>query len=264
MAIGVAFVEAFQHNREWLLVMPVVLAIMYQAYLYRSRSTDERRIWRDFAEIAQSLNQLDERGVVIAAVTGVQRLFVAAAVEVWVDRLASAPGGYRGTQLPNGDVETIELAGRPVDHPVPPSAVQALSINGTDVGELRIWMPAGSRMELRELMALSVVSEAIAAALLDASAHRALRVLAARSVHDAHHDVLTGLLNRASLVRTGDEVIAAVASAGAHRAVPVRHQPVQGRQRHARPSRGRRPAPPDIRAARRVRRADRSGRPPHR
>jgi diguanylate cyclase len=210
MALGLTFVAMFQHNRDWLLVMPVVLAIMQQAYLYRSRSTDERRIWRDFAEIAQSLNQLDERQVVKAAAAGVQRLFVAAAVEVWVERLVNAPGGFRSTPSAGGDVVTVELAGRPVDYPVAPSAVRALSINGARIGELRVWMPPGSHLELREHMAMSVVGEAIAAALHDASAHRTVRVLAARSLHDAHHDVLTGLPNRATLVRTGDAVVAAL------------------------------------------------------
>ncbi len=208
MAIGVVFIAAFQRNRDWLLVIPAVFAIMHQTYLYRSRASEERRIWRDFAEIAQSLNRLDERDVAMAATTGVYRLFGAAVVEVWVDRMSAAPGGYRTARSANGEIETIELAGSPIDHPGRPSAVRALAINNIDIGELRVWMPPGSRLRLREHTAMSVVGDAVAAALHDASAHRALRVLAARSVHDAHHDVLTGLLNRETLIRSGDEALA--------------------------------------------------------
>jgi diguanylate cyclase len=211
VALGIGFIVVFQHHRESLLAMPVVLALMHQAYLYRSRAVDERRIWREFADVTRSLNQLDDRGVVIAAVAGVQRMFAASVVEVWVDRLAGSPGGYRSTLMPSGGVDTIELDGRPVDHPVPPGASHPLTIGGSRVGEIRVWPWPGTTLARQERMALAAVAETVAGALHDASAHRAVRVLSARRFHDAHHDVVTGLPNRSTLVLGGDDALAGMA-----------------------------------------------------
>jgi diguanylate cyclase (GGDEF)-like protein len=202
ITIGLTSVFLFRTDPRWLLVMPAVLILTYQAYVFRSRAGDERRLWRDFTEIARSLNQLDERSVAIAAVTGLQRLFMAAAAEVWVDRLGGTARGYRGVST-IGDLEVVELTGRPTEMAPQPHAVRALAIGGTRVGEVRVWMPAGSNLEARDHMAMSAVCEAIAAALHDAAAHRALRALSARSFHDAHHDVLTGIPNRGTLVSEG-------------------------------------------------------------
>ena len=209
LMIGVAFVAVFERDRRWLLISPAILVLMYQTYLFRSRAADERRLWREFAEITRSLHKLDERGVAVAAVTGIQRLFLAAAVEVWVDRLGGSARGYRGRPLLGG-VEIVELIGRPIDHPALPDAVRALAIGGVRVGEVRVWMTPGSTLELRDHMAMSAVCEATAAALHDASAHRALRALAARSFRDARHDILTGIPNRATLVHEGTDALAAL------------------------------------------------------
>jgi diguanylate cyclase (GGDEF)-like protein len=211
VTIGITFIAVFSTDRRWLLIMPAVLVLTYQAYVFRTRASDERRIWREFAEITRSINQLDERGVAIAAVTGIQRLFVAAAVEVWVDREDGSTRGYRGATTVSG-VEIVDTAGRPVEHPAAPGAVRALAIGGIRVGEVRLWMSPGTSLELRDHMAMSAVCEAVAAALHDASAHRALLVLTARSVYAAHHDVLTGIPNRATLVSTGADRLAAVRS----------------------------------------------------
>ena len=34
--------------------VPAVLVLTYQAYVFRSRAGDERRLWREFTEIARS------------------------------------------------------------------------------------------------------------------------------------------------------------------------------------------------------------------
>lgn len=206
ITIGLAVVGLFGTARAWLLLMPPILVLTHQTYVYRSRASDERRIWREFAEIARSLNQLDERGVAIAAVEGTLRLFNAAAVEVWVDRPAGPARGYRGTSEPKG-FELVDLVGTPSLTSTSPNTSRSLAIGGARVGEVRLWMPPGSALEARDQMVLSAVCEALAAALHDASAHRALRTLAARSFHDAHHDVLTGIANRATLMREGTEIL---------------------------------------------------------
>jgi diguanylate cyclase (GGDEF)-like protein len=206
VTVGVAFIAIFAADKRWLLIMPAVLVLTYQAYVFRARASDERRTWREFAEITRSLNQLDERAVAVAAVTGIQTLFVAAAVELWVDRLGGSARGYRASAIGNR-VDVVELAGRPVDHPVPPSAARALAIGGARVGEVRLWVAPGCTLDPRDHMAMSAVCEAVAAALHDAAAHRALRVLAARTSHEAQHDVLTGIPNQGTLVRVGAEAL---------------------------------------------------------
>jgi hypothetical protein len=157
--------------------------------------------------VTRSLNQLDADDVAIAAAGGLLKLFGAAAVEVWVDRPAGPPRGFRGASS-GGTYDVVEIAGGPVEHPVAASVVRTLSIGGARVGEVRLWMPPGFGLDPRDQMAATAICEAIAAALHDASAHRALRVLAARSFHDARHDVLTGVANRNALICDGDELLA--------------------------------------------------------
>lgn len=210
VTIGLIIAVLIAVNKLWLLFLPPLLVSMHQLYVYRSREADERRIWRQFADISRSLHQPDERGVAIAGVEGALGLFDAAAVEVRVDRLSATTRGFRGI-LTSAGIDVVQLgangSGATGDPMVPPHAIRALSIGGVRVGELRVWLPTGSALTSREQVVLSAVGEALAAALHDASAHRALRTLAARSFHEAHHDVLTGIANRATLTRDGAEML---------------------------------------------------------
>jgi diguanylate cyclase (GGDEF)-like protein len=212
ITVGVLVVVLLDRDRMWLLLVPPVAILMHQAYIYRSRIADERRLWRDFAEIARSLNQLDERSVAVAALTGTLRLYKAESAEIWVDRSPGEARGYRGRAEPSG-VNIVQLTGQrsstAAQSAAPPTATRALSIGGVRVGELRLWMPAGSTLDSRDQMALSAVADALAAALHDASAHRALRNLAARSLHDSYQDVLTGIANRSSLLSEGADKLRA-------------------------------------------------------
>ena len=99
----------------WLLLLPPLLVLIYQAYVFQTAAADERRMWREFADIARSLNQLDERGVAVAAVEGALSLFSASVVDVWVDRLAGPSRGYRGHGAPT-EIELSEMRG-PEHHP---------------------------------------------------------------------------------------------------------------------------------------------------
>jgi diguanylate cyclase (GGDEF)-like protein len=203
VTVGVLVVLLYAQDRMWLLLVPPVAVLMHQAYVYRSRIADERRIWRQFADIANSLNQVDERSVANAAIEGAVRLFEAATVEVWVDRSATSGRGYRGTATARG-VDVVALNGATEPLAEPPTAARSLTIGGVRVGELRLWMPPGSSLDSRDQMALSAVADAVAVALHDALAQRALRTLAARSRHDSHQDVVTGIGNRTSLLSEGE------------------------------------------------------------
>jgi diguanylate cyclase len=218
ITVGLAIVLLLSTDRAWLLLMPPVVVLLHQLYVYRSSAEDERRAWREFAEIARSLNQLDERGVAVAGIEGAMSLFEAARAEIWVDRLAGPPRGYRGDAGPVGVVlrevrgtttgqpASVSSAGAHVDDPLP-TAVRQLAIGGVRVGEIRIWLVPPSAFGAREQMVFSAISEALAASLHDAAAHRALKALAARSVHDNQHDVLTGIANRTTLEKDGAELL---------------------------------------------------------
>jgi diguanylate cyclase (GGDEF)-like protein len=208
VTVGILVVVLLARDRMWLLLVPPVAVLMHQAYVYRSRIADERRLWRDFADIAGSLNQLDERSVAVAAITGTLRLFRAESAEIWVDRSPGQARGYRGhAHLSGVDIAHLTSATPPA--PTAAAATRALTISGLRVGELRLWMPVGSSLDGRDQMALSAVADALAAALHDALAHNALTKLAARSLHDSYQDVLTGVANRSSLLTEGADKLRA-------------------------------------------------------
>ena len=68
-----------------------------------------------------------------------------------------------------------------------------------------------------------------------------LRLVTARSSYEAVHDPLTGLVNRAALLASGDQTLRAARPRPPGGAAAARHQPVQRGQRHPR-ARGRRRA----------------------
>lgn len=208
VTVGILVVVLLARDRMWLLLVPPVAVLMHQAYVYRSRIADERRLWRDFADIAGSLNQLGERSVVVAALTGTLRLFRAESAEIWVDRSPGEARGYRGRPEVDG-VDITNLTSTTAPALTPPDATRALTIGGQRVGELRVWMPADASLDSRDHMALSAVADALAAALHDALAHNALTKLAARSRHDSYQDIVTGVANRSSLLTDGADKLRA-------------------------------------------------------
>jgi diguanylate cyclase (GGDEF)-like protein len=199
--VGLLVVATDITHPLWLLLLPPVLVLVHQLWVYRSRAADEHRIWRGFADLTRSFNQADDRGVAVAAVEGVLRLFDAAAVEVWMDRLTGAARGYKGRR--EGDhVEIVEFVGS-ASRSEQAGIRRSLSIGGSHIGELRVELGAGVHLDERDEMALTAVAEALAVALHDASAHRALRALTDRGVREAQYDVLTGVSNRNTLLREG-------------------------------------------------------------
>jgi predicted signal transduction protein with EAL and GGDEF domain len=85
-----------------------------------------------------------------------------------------------------------------------PLATRPLLVGGVQIGELRVHYPPSVSPPARERMALQTFGDALGAALHDAATHHRLRLLEDRSMYDAVHDPLTGLLNRAALLARGD------------------------------------------------------------
>ncbi|WP_433393984.1 putative bifunctional diguanylate cyclase/phosphodiesterase [Micromonospora sp. KLBMP9576] len=205
VAVGLLVVALLELDARWLLLLPPPLWLLQQTYRHRLRADQERRTWRAFAEATAALNQLDERGVATAAVSGALTLFSAELVDVDVARGDGRWRRYRGD--PSGQLVDRELAppgrGEPEEHEL----VRTLTVGATRVGELRVRFPRCAPPNARERDAVAAFGDALAAALHDAATHRELRLVTARSSYDAVHDQLTGLVNRAALLGKGDQAL---------------------------------------------------------
>ncbi|WP_413775611.1 putative bifunctional diguanylate cyclase/phosphodiesterase [Micromonospora sp. RTGN7] len=205
MAVGLVVVALVEIDARWLLLVPPVLWLLQQTYRHRLRADQERRTWRAFAEATAALNQLDERGVATAAVTGAATLFGAEVVEVDVARGDGRWRRYRGDA--GGQVTDREVSPPGRSGPDEHELVRPLAIGITRVGELRVRFSRTAPPSACEQDAVAAFSDALAAALHDAATHRELRLVTARSSYEAIHDPLTGLLNRAAMLSKGDQAL---------------------------------------------------------
>ncbi|MEV0805150.1 bifunctional diguanylate cyclase/phosphodiesterase [Micromonospora sp. NPDC050200] len=205
VAVGLVVVALLEIDARWLLLLPPPLWLLQQTYRHRLRADQERRDWRAFAEATAALNQLDERGVATAAVSGALTLFGAELVDVDVSRGDGRWRRYRG-----------DASGRVRDREIGPPARPAtaehelarpLAVGDVEVGELRVRFPASAPPSPRERDAVAAFSDALAAALHDAATHRELRLVSARSSYEAVHDALTGLVNRTAMLSKGDQTL---------------------------------------------------------
>ncbi|MEV0329175.1 bifunctional diguanylate cyclase/phosphodiesterase [Micromonospora echinospora] len=205
VVVGLLVIALIRLDPRWLLLLPPPCWLLQQTYRHRLRAEEERRTWRMFAETTGTLNQLDERGVATAAVTGALALFRAELVDVHVARSDGRWRRYRG------DVGG-QVTERECDPPEPAPATghelaRTLAVGTTRVGELRIRFAGSTGPSDSEQDAFTAFADALAAALHDAATHRELRRVTARSSYDAVHDPLTGLVNRAALLARGDETL---------------------------------------------------------
>ncbi|MDG9673167.1 bifunctional diguanylate cyclase/phosphodiesterase [Micromonospora sp. DH14] len=203
VAVGLVVVALLELDPRWLLLLPPLLWLLQQTYRYRLRSDQERRTWRAFAEATAALNQLDERGVASAAVTGALTLFNAELVDVDVARPDGRWHRYRGDA--GGQLVDRETGPPEQSEPDEHELSRALSVGAAPVGRLRVRFPRSAPPTARERDAVAAFGDALAAALHDAATHRELRLVTARSSYDAVHDPLTGLANRAALLSRGDQ-----------------------------------------------------------
>ncbi|MBM0274737.1 bifunctional diguanylate cyclase/phosphodiesterase [Micromonospora sp. STR1s_6] len=203
VAVGLVVVALLELDPRWLLLLPPLLWLLQQTYRYRLRADQERRTWRAFAEATAALNQLDERGVASAAVTGALALFNAELVDVEVARADGRWHRYRG----DASGQLVDRTAGPPDQTEPDEheLSRPLSVGAAPVGRLRVRFPRSAPPTARERDAVAAFGDALAAALHDAATHRELRMVTARSSYEAVHDPLTGLANRAAMLSKGDQ-----------------------------------------------------------
>ncbi|WP_199733457.1 bifunctional diguanylate cyclase/phosphodiesterase [Micromonospora sp. BL4] len=205
VAVGLVVVALLELDPRWLLLLPPLLWLLQQTYRYRLRADQERRTWRAFAEATAALNQLDERGVASAAVTGALALFNAELVDVDVARADGRWRRYRGDA--GGQLVDREVGPPGRSEPDEDELIRALSVGAAPVGRLRVRFPRSAPPTPRERDAVAAFGDALAAALHDAATHRELRLVTARSSYEAVHDPLTGLANRAAMLGKGDQTL---------------------------------------------------------
>ena len=203
VAIGLLVVMMLDAGQPvWLVLLPPALWLMHQTYTYRLRGDDERRIWQIFAEATRELNRLDVQDAAVAGIRGALRLFPAHSAQLLVAGDDGSERCYRAEA--DGAVTTCPPAGLDAD---PHVTARSLFVGGVRVGELRLRLRPQHKLHRRDLLMFAAYGDALAAALHDAVTHHELREMTERTSHDATHDPVTRLPNRAGFLARGDAVL---------------------------------------------------------
>ena len=182
-----------------MLVLPALLFFLQQAYEARLRGRDERESWQGLLEATRSLADLDERVVLARATAEATRLFSAdrAEVELADGRLVRGNEhgvDYDGPAAEAADDDDDAIVERPIGSDAAP------------LGMLRLRFGAPVSLSDREQAMLGAVAAELHSALVNAGRHAAAQ-------HEATHDPLTKLLNRAGLQVRGRAALAETAAA---------------------------------------------------
>jgi diguanylate cyclase (GGDEF)-like protein len=188
-----------------LVVLPPLLLSLRQAYLGRLRGREERESWQGLLDATRSLADLDERVVLARAAAEATRLFSADRAEIELADGRLVRGDEHGVSYdgPAADTEGDEAAAT-VERPVGSDAAP--------LGVLRLCFGAAVSLSDREQAMLGAVAAELHSALVNAGRH-------ATAQHEATHDPLTDLLNRAGLLADGRVQLAAAATAEVDAAV---------------------------------------------
>jgi diguanylate cyclase (GGDEF)-like protein len=207
VAVGLTGVAAAGADWRWLLGLPLLLWLLNRTYTFRVRSSDRRRMWAAMTTATRSLNRPDEESVAIAGVRGAVEVFAVGRAEVELGGDDGARRAWVGDHT--GDVRPI-AAGSEGEAP---GSVVPLLVGRDEIGRLRVFFPPGIGPGDGEQSALQVYADALAAALHDTATHEELHRLLAKSTHEAQHDPLTGLFNRAALLAHGETAVQLVTHA---------------------------------------------------
>jgi diguanylate cyclase (GGDEF)-like protein len=224
LALAGSILLLAEYSRATLVALPPLMAgvyVMYRGYLV---AMQERDVWQQLEAATRELNGLEESEVAAAALSRATQLFRTDRAELLLARTARRQA--RIYSLDDGDrpvcrfTSDAELRG--------PSATRYVEIdNAADreavvtclvvplegprgrVGVLRLMFGGPVKLTPRERQVLKTFAHAVSTTVLNAALYDDVRDEAAKHEHQAHHDSLTGLANRALLHTRTESVIAA-------------------------------------------------------
>jgi diguanylate cyclase (GGDEF)-like protein len=188
-----------------LAVVPALLVCLRQAYVGQLRGQKERDSWEHLLRATQTLADLDERIVLSRGVTAAAQLFSAEWVEV----------EYGNGRMMRGTAQAVVYEGAAGDAPSIPTRTQMIGPLGLDtspLGAMRLCFSGEVTLDDRERAMLRAVAAELHSALVNARQH-------AKARHEATHDPLTDLLNRAGLLEAGRPPLLSAAAGGVDAAV---------------------------------------------
>jgi diguanylate cyclase (GGDEF)-like protein len=203
---GTVFVLALvRYDPKVLVVLPALLLCLRQAYLGRQRGREERDSWQGLLEATRALADLDERTVLSRGVAAAAKLFSADWVEVEYTGGRLVRGTEHGTTYDGPAAEALPMAA----HTIQP---RPLGPDNAALGTLRLCFRGEVALQDRERAMLGAVAAELHSALVNARQH-------AKARHEATHDPLTDLLNRAGLLEAGRQPLLTAATGGMDAAV---------------------------------------------
>lgn len=208
VTVSLTTIAIGQADWRWLLGLPTALWLLHHAYTQHVRVKERRRMWNALAVATRSLNRPDEARVAEAGVRGALEVFTVGRAEImlgppdgpWRGWVAEADGGVQplpATTAP-ARLPSASARGRPW--------VMPLLAGQAQIGLLRVYFPDPEPGD-EELSAMQAYADALAAALHDTATRDKLHQVLTQSTHDAQHDPLTGLLNRAALLARGETAV---------------------------------------------------------
>ncbi|MDX6274132.1 MAG: hypothetical protein QOJ92_1342 [Frankiales bacterium] len=215
VGLGVGYLAA--DSLGMLLLLPPLLGLVFLADHSYLRAHQERDRWQQLEVASKALNRLDERSVADEALRAARDLFLPDWVELVIHddpeesgaRYAYVRHGadwriLEGTMAHTGP--TVQSSGRVHSAPLEGSV-------GT-IGELRLGFGGPVRLSRRERQVLSTFAHTLSTAVVHSRLHARVLREASRHEYEASHDHLTGLTNRAFLLRAGAAAIDASAAVG--------------------------------------------------
>ncbi|MCW2667550.1 MAG: diguanylate cyclase/phosphodiesterase with sensor, partial [Frankiales bacterium] len=199
-AVGVVFVVLVEWSRAVLLVLPLLLVLLFAVYRGYLSTVQERDLWQQLESAARELNCLDEREIASAAVVRAAQLLKADRVELLIDPVE--PTGR--PVVWSGGIHGLEVSGQGYPGPLGEPTGQMLHAAPLEgphgrIGVLRVAFDGPVSLTKRERHVLRTFAHSVSSTLQNAQLYAEMRAHAAVKEHEATHDSLTGLGNRALL-----------------------------------------------------------------